>query len=75
MEIDFLSWVQDMDRTGRVDGVYRRLNIAKQTELIRAEPPPQKFIDHASPEGASGSALAIKRSSPTTPGRSLSTRR
>ena len=32
--------VADMDRTGRVDGVYRRLTIAKQAALIRAEPPP-----------------------------------
>jgi N6-adenosine-specific RNA methylase IME4 len=30
----------DMDRTGRVDGVFKRLKIAKQAELIRAEPPP-----------------------------------
>jgi ParB family chromosome partitioning protein len=30
----------DMDRTGRANGVYRRLKIAKQAELIRAEPPP-----------------------------------
>ena len=29
-----------MDRTGRVDGVYRRLKIARQAEQIRAEPPP-----------------------------------
>ena len=32
--------VADMDRTGRVDGVYRRLKIARQAEQIRAEPPP-----------------------------------
>jgi N6-adenosine-specific RNA methylase IME4 len=32
--------VADMDRTGRVNGVYRRLTIAKQAALIRAEPPP-----------------------------------
>src|SRR5262249_11659551 len=31
---------EDMDRTGRVDGPYRRLKIAKQAEQIRAEPPP-----------------------------------
>jgi N6-adenosine-specific RNA methylase IME4/ribosomal protein S14 len=31
---------EDMDRTGRVNGVYRRLSIAKQAALIRAEPPP-----------------------------------
>jgi len=30
----------DMDRTGRVHGVYRRLKIAKQAEQIRKEPPP-----------------------------------
>jgi N6-adenosine-specific RNA methylase IME4 len=29
-----------MDRAGRVDGVYRRLKIARQADLIRAEPPP-----------------------------------
>src|SRR5262249_12386071 len=29
-----------MDRTGRVNGVYRRLKVAKQAELIRAERPP-----------------------------------
>jgi N6-adenosine-specific RNA methylase IME4 len=31
---------EDMDRTGRVNGVFRRLKIAKQAEAIRAEPPP-----------------------------------
>jgi N6-adenosine-specific RNA methylase IME4 len=31
---------EDMDRTGRVNGVFRRLKIAKQAELIRTEPPP-----------------------------------
>jgi N6-adenosine-specific RNA methylase IME4/ParB-like chromosome segregation protein Spo0J len=30
----------DMDRTGRANGVYRRLKIAKQADQIRAEPPP-----------------------------------
>jgi MT-A70/ParB-like nuclease domain len=30
----------DMDRTGRVSGVYKRLCIAKQAEQIRTEPPP-----------------------------------
>jgi ParB/RepB/Spo0J family partition protein len=30
----------DMDRTGRVNGVYRRLTIARQAERIRAEPSP-----------------------------------
>ena len=29
-----------MDRTGRVNGVYRRLKNRQQAELIRAEPPP-----------------------------------
>jgi N6-adenosine-specific RNA methylase IME4 len=32
--------LDDMDRTGRVNGVYRRLKIARQAEAIRAEPPP-----------------------------------
>ena len=36
----FGKFLADMDRTGRVNGVYRRLRIAKQAELIRAEPPP-----------------------------------
>jgi N6-adenosine-specific RNA methylase IME4 len=36
----FGKLLADMDRTGRADGVYRRLKIAKQAELIRAEPPP-----------------------------------
>ena len=31
--------LDDMDRTGRVNGVYRRLKIARQAEAIRAEPP------------------------------------
>jgi N6-adenosine-specific RNA methylase IME4/ribosomal protein S14 len=31
---------EDMDRTGRVSGVYRRLKIARQAETIRAEAPP-----------------------------------
>jgi N6-adenosine-specific RNA methylase IME4 len=30
----------DMDRTGRVNGVYRRLRVAQQAEIIRAESPP-----------------------------------
>jgi ParB family chromosome partitioning protein len=30
----------DMDRTGRVNGVYRQLKIARQAEQIRAEPSP-----------------------------------
>jgi N6-adenosine-specific RNA methylase IME4 len=32
--------LEDMDRTGRVSGVHRRLKIARQAENIRAEPPP-----------------------------------
>jgi N6-adenosine-specific RNA methylase IME4 len=36
----FGKLLDDMDRTGRVNGVYRRLKITKQAELIRAEPPP-----------------------------------
>ena len=32
--------VADMDRTGRVNSVYKRLNVAKKAELICAEPPP-----------------------------------
>ena len=30
----------DMDRTGRVDGPFKRLKVARQAEAIRAEPPP-----------------------------------
>jgi ParB family chromosome partitioning protein len=30
----------DMDRTGRVNGVYRRLRNEQQAEILRAEPPP-----------------------------------
>jgi N6-adenosine-specific RNA methylase IME4 len=36
----FGNLLADMDRTGRANGVYRRLKIAKQAEVIRAEPPP-----------------------------------
>ncbi len=36
----FSHLLEDMDRTGRVNGAYRRLKNAKQAELIRAEPPP-----------------------------------
>src|SRR5262245_4751064 len=36
----FGKLLEDMDHTGRVNGVYRRLKIAKQAEQIRAEPPP-----------------------------------
>jgi N6-adenosine-specific RNA methylase IME4 len=31
---------EQMDDTGRINGVYRRLKIAQQAEQIRAEPPP-----------------------------------
>ena len=36
----FGKLMDDMDRTGRVNGVYRRLKNTQQAELIRAEPPP-----------------------------------
>jgi hypothetical protein len=36
----FGKLLADMDRTGRANGVYRRLKIAKQAEEIRKEPPP-----------------------------------
>jgi N6-adenosine-specific RNA methylase IME4 len=36
----FGKLLADMDRTGRVNGVHRRLKIARQAELIRKEPPP-----------------------------------
>jgi N6-adenosine-specific RNA methylase IME4 len=36
----FGKLLADMDRTGRANGVYRRLKITKQAEQIRAEPPP-----------------------------------
>jgi N6-adenosine-specific RNA methylase IME4 len=36
----FGKLLDDMDRTGRVNGAYRRLKNTKQAELIRAEPPP-----------------------------------
>lgn len=32
--------VADMDRTGNVDGPYKRLNVMRQAETIRREPPP-----------------------------------
>ena len=31
---------EDMDRTGRVNGFYKQLHVARQAALIRAEPPP-----------------------------------
>jgi N6-adenosine-specific RNA methylase IME4 len=36
----FGKLLQDMDRTGRVDGSFKRLKIARQAMVIRAEPPP-----------------------------------
>jgi N6-adenosine-specific RNA methylase IME4 len=36
----FGKLLADMDRTGRVNGVFKRLKVAKQAERIRAEPPP-----------------------------------
>ena len=36
----FGKLLEQMDDTGRVNGVYRRLKIAKQAEAVRAEPPP-----------------------------------
>jgi N6-adenosine-specific RNA methylase IME4/ParB-like chromosome segregation protein Spo0J len=36
----FGKLLEDMDRTGRANGVYRRLKIARQAEFVRAEPPP-----------------------------------
>src|SRR5262245_26619320 len=36
----FGKFQEAMDRTGRVEGVYRRLKTAQQAALIRAEPPP-----------------------------------
>ncbi len=36
----FEKLVADMNRTGRVDGVYRRLQIAKRSDDIKREPPP-----------------------------------
>ena len=32
--------VEAMDKTGRVNGPYKRLRVARQAEVIRAEPPP-----------------------------------
>ena len=36
----FGKLLADMDRTGRVNGVFRRLKVARQAAAIRAEPPP-----------------------------------
>ena len=47
--------VEDMDRSGRVGGVYRRLVVAQKAAAIAAEPPPL-------PQGH------FEQSSPTRPG-------
>jgi N6-adenosine-specific RNA methylase IME4 len=36
----FGKLLEDMDRTGRVNGPFKRLRVMQQAELIRAEPPP-----------------------------------
>jgi N6-adenosine-specific RNA methylase IME4 len=36
----FGKLAEDMDRTGRVDGPFKRLKVMRQAEVIRAEPPP-----------------------------------
>ncbi len=36
----FGKLLDDMDRTGRVHGVFRRLKVIRQADAIRAEPPP-----------------------------------
>jgi N6-adenosine-specific RNA methylase IME4 len=36
----YLQFVERMDRTGHVDGVYRQLRTAQQAEGLRKEPPP-----------------------------------
>jgi N6-adenosine-specific RNA methylase IME4 len=36
----FGKLLADMDRSGRVNGVFKRLRVMKQAALIRAEPPP-----------------------------------
>jgi len=36
----FGKLVDDMDRTGRVDGPFKRLKVMRQAEAIRKEPPP-----------------------------------
>jgi N6-adenosine-specific RNA methylase IME4 len=38
--VKYGKYKEDMDRTGRVDGAYRRLRAAQQAEIIRAESPP-----------------------------------
>jgi ribosomal protein S14 len=36
----FGKLLDDMNRTGRADGVFKRLKVARQAEEIKAEPPP-----------------------------------
>ena len=36
----FGGLLADMDRTGRVNGVFKRLRVAQQAAAIRVEPPP-----------------------------------
>ena len=36
----FGKLAEDMDRTGRVDGPFKRLKVARQAEALRKEPPP-----------------------------------
>ena len=36
----FIPFIEKMDRTGRVNGVYRQLRTAQQAERLRQEPPP-----------------------------------
>lgn len=36
----YLDLVSEMDRTGRIDGVYRKLKILTQSEQLAKEPPP-----------------------------------
>jgi len=38
--VRFASLVAEMDRTGRVDGVYRKLMIRRQADRLESEPPP-----------------------------------
>lgn len=37
---EYLALKEEMDRTGRVDGVFKKLKVAEQAENIRSEPPP-----------------------------------
>ena len=36
----YLALVSEMDRTGRIDGVYRKLKVLEQAEQLEKEPPP-----------------------------------